>query len=561
MVTCHNDLTINKLVKEYIQQNKGLFFIYVIFILIIPLQDVGLPHFLGKLTKAIQKKQSLQVPLICIIIIMFILQIGYSLADHVDIQMFPTIQKYVRERMIRHIFEMQKTNYEELKIGEITTKIIKMPALMYSYMEHWKNLFIPQTVVFIVAIIYFLKQDLLIGTVLFILIMSLAYMIITSINVCEALARKRDNVYNTLYEEVDDLLRNSITVLNYNQEDSELDRIDGYHQEYTRLSGDALKCAMKVRYTFMPIVAMFLIFYTYYMYKKVQKKDLEVGTFVAMFLIVIYLTNAMWRIIGNVKDIVLKWGMIQETLDMFKVCEKYKEHGVTKATASMRQGITFHDVSYTFVDDSGSKRSLYNQLNLHINPNEKTLIVGQIGSGKTTVLKLLMKYVEVTGGEIYINGVPYSKIPPHELRKVVGYIPQNPILFNRSIYENVSYGMPHITKEIVEDSIVSLGLLDIFRLMPNGIDTSVGKYGSKVSGGQRQIIWILRTILQNPDIVLMDEPTAAIDSATKGIVMGLLGHLMKNKTVVMVTHDESLIKFADRIVEMKHGQVVRDEHN
>lgn len=557
MATCHNDLTIDKLIKEYIADNKGLFMMYILFILIIPLQDVGLPHFLGKLTKAIQTNGSLKVPLICIIGIMFILQIGYSIADQVDIRMFPTIQKFVRERMMNHIFEMQKTNYEELKIGEITTKIIKMPALMYSYMEHWKNLFIPQAVVFTVSIIYFLKQDVLIGTVLFILIVSLTYMILTSVNVCEDLARKRDGVYNTLYEEVDDVLRNSITVLNYNQEEGELERLDGYHKEYTRLSQDALKCAMKVRYTFIPIVAAFLVFFTYYMYRKVETGDLEASSFVALFLIVIYLTNAMWRIIGNVKDIVLKWGMIQETLDMFKVCEKYKEYESTASSPS-RQGIVFQDVSYSFVDEDGNKRELYKHLDMHIRPNERTLIVGQIGSGKTTILKLIMKYVEVTGGEIYINNIPYSAITPRDLRRFIGYIPQNPILFNRTIYENISYGMPQLTKEVVEDTIIKLGLYDIFSMMPKGVDTNVGKYGSKISGGQRQIVWIVRTILQDPDIILMDEPTASIDEKTKDIVNNLLTVLMKNKTIIMVTHDAYLMKLANRVIEMKHGVVVND---
>ena len=557
MPACHNDLTIGKLIREYIEDNKGIFIMYILFILIIPLQDVGLPHFLGKLTNAIQNKQSLKVPLVSIIAIMFILQIGYSIADQVDIKMFPTIQKFVRERMMNHIFEMQKTNYEELKIGEITTKIIKMPALMYSYMEHWKNLFIPQAVVFTVAIIYFLRQDVLIGFTLLILITSLAYMVLSSINLCEELARKRDSVYNALYEEVDDVLRNVVTVLNYNQEGGELDRIDGYHREYTRLSQDALKCAMKVRYIFMPIIAMYLIFFTYYMYMKVQSGKMDVGAFIAIFIIMMYLTNSMWRIIGNVKDIVLKWGMITETLDMFKVCEKYKEYETIHDAPGV-PGIVFKDVTYSFIDEAGVKRELYSHLDLHLLPGQRTLIVGQIGSGKTTILKLIMKYIECTGGEIYVNNIPYSVIKPGDLRRFVGYIPQNPILFNRTIYENISYGAPHITKEMVDNAILELGLFDIFSKMPLGIDTNVGKYGSKISGGQRQIVWIVRTILQNPDVVLMDEPTASIDEKTKDIVHNLLTVLMKGKTIVMVTHDAYLMKVADRVVEMKHGSVISD---
>lgn len=555
-IVCRNDLTIGKLVKEYIDKNKGIFILYVLFVLIMPLQDIGLPHLFGNLTKAIQQKKSLVVPIVMIICVIFILQIGYSLADQVDIKMFPTIQKFVREKMMMHLFEMQKTNYEELKIGEITTKIIKMPALMYSYMEHWKNLYIPQALVFTIAVIYFMWVDRIIGITLLILVLSLAYMIYSSINVCEMVAKKRDSVYNALYEEVDDVLRNVVTVLNYNMEEGELERIDRYHKQYTELSKDALKCAMRVRYLYIPLISIYLIFFTYYLYNKSQSKKLELASFVSLFLIMIYLTNSMWRIIGNVKDVVLKWGMIQETLDMFKVCQRYKDH--VKTDIPTLPGILLNNINYSFLDENNSKRILFEGLNIHFKPKERVLIVGQIGSGKTTILKLLMKYIEPTGGEIYINNIPYNSISPSDLRTFVGYIPQTPILFNRSIYENITYGMPHISKTNVSDMIYELGLEDIFSKLPNGMDTNVGKYGSKLSGGQRQIVWIIRTIIQNPDIVLLDEPTSAIDEKTKDIVHNLLKVVMRGKTIIMVTHDPFLKQFADRVIELKHGAIVND---
>jgi ABC-type multidrug transport system fused ATPase/permease subunit len=121
------------------------------------------------------------------------------------------------------------------------------------------------------------------------------------------------------------------------------------------------------------------------------------------------------------------------------------------------------------------------------------------------------------------------------------------------------YGIPHISKNQVEGLIYDLGLADVFSKMTDGIDTMVGKYGSKVSGGQRQIIWLLRTILQNPDIILMDEPTSSIDEKTKEVVQHLCNVLMKDKTVIMVTHDAFLTQFADRIIHMRHGEVVDDQ--
>jgi ATP-binding cassette subfamily C protein LapB len=268
----------------------------------------------------------------------------------------------------------------------------------------------------------------------------------------------------------------------------------------------------------------------------------------------------MWRMIGNVKEIVLKWGMIKETLEIFNKCTKIKEdNGITYEEPN-KMGIIFKDIWYYFEDEKGIRRDIFEGLNLEFYNNEKVLIIGQIGSGKTTILKMMMKYIEPIRGEIFINNIPFSKINCNELRRYVGYIPQTPILFNRSIYENITYGVKGYDKYAVITVINQLGLEDIFSQLPAGMDTNVGKYGSKISGGQRQIVWILRTILQNPPIILMDEPTASIDETTKGIVHNLLTVLMKDKTVIMVTHDPFLLKFTNRTIEMKHGKVINVNH-
>lgn len=553
-VKCHNNLTIGSLIKEYVSQHKELFVLYIMFVLLIPLQDVGLPHLFGNLVKTIQSKQKLTKPLGLIIGIIFILQIAYSIEDHIDVKMFPSIQKFTRDKMMGHLFHMQKTQYQELKVGEITTKIIKMPSLMYAYMDQWKNLFIPRAVVFVVAVIYFFYQDVLIGATLLVLILALVTMVYNSISHCSGVAKKRDHVYNQLYEEVDDVLRNALTVLNYNEEESELARIDTFHDEYSRLSMAALNCAIKVRYVFMPVICLYLAFFCYYMYQRVVSDKMEPAVFVSLFFIMIQITNSMWKIIANVKEAVLRWGMIQETLDMFEVCKRHKNDIVISQDVPHLQGITIKDLSYSF-----EKRELFSNINLHIPLGQKLLVVGQIGSGKSTLLRLLMKYAEPHRGEIFINNIPYSKIQPSEIRRFIGYIPQNPILFNRTIYENIVYGMPHISKQHVRTLISDLGLDDVFSRMPDGIDSIVGKYGSKVSGGQRQIIWLVRTIIQDPDIILMDEPTSSIDEKTKEIVHRLCTILMKQKTVIMVTHDAFLTRYADRIIEMKHGVIVKDQ--
>lgn len=555
--TCKQVLSLTDIIKGFIAKNQKLFMVYLVFLLLLPLQDIGMPHMFGKLIQSIKDRKNLTYPLIIIISIMVIMQIGYSLADYVEIKMFPAIQKHTRELMMMHLMDIQRTNYEELKLGEITTKLIKLPAAVYIFIDQWKNLFIPQAIVFTFAIGYFFVHEKIIGISLLLLVISLVITILISMRKCEQVSKQRDKSFNDIYEEVDDVLRNVVTVLNFEQEKQEVDRIDTKHKLYQELCEGSLHCALRVRYIFLPIILGYLMFFTYYSYNRVKQNKLQLAVFISMFIIMLQLTGTMWRIIGSVKDMVVRWGIIQESLDVFRKCPRRQ-----RPVETLEQpipGIVFKNVGYSYVDQDGAQRQVMENFNLWLRPQERVLIVGKIGSGKTTILRLIMKYLEPQYGEIFIDSVPYYDVSPEYIRKRVGYIPQNPILFNRTIYENITYGLDNVTRQDVINLLYRLGVYELVDKTTHGLDTEVGKYGSKLSGGQRQIVWIVRTMLQNPDIVVMDEPTSAIDESTKDTVQLLLRIMMQDKTVVMVTHDPFLTKFADRVIEISDGAIVRDK--
>ena len=195
-----------------------------------------------------------------------------------------------------------------------------------------------------------------------------------------------------------------------------------------------------------------------------------------------------------------------------------------------------------------------------INLNEITLIVGEIGSGKSTLISLLLKFRNPNKGEIFFKGTPYSKIDYHYLRDKIFYIPQIPLLLNRSVYDNIVYGHEHeVNRDYILDIIHKQDLDTFLTSLPMGLDTSVGIHGSKLSGGQRQIIWILKAILVNPEVIIMDEPTASVDENSKEIINFLVQKIMKNRTVILITHDPYLLKFANRIITLQSGKVVKDE--
>jgi ATP-binding cassette subfamily B protein len=256
------------------------------------------------------------------------------------------------------------------------------------------------------------------------------------------------------------------------------------------------------------------------------------------------------------KDILLRNGIIENSLKSFEECHISRDP-YTKPAAN-KLGLCFQDVRFSYIT-TDTERPVFDNFTLDINMKETTLIVGEIGSGKSTIISLLLKYQTPQGGEIFLEGVPYSSIPTTDLRKRMIYIPQSPILLNRSVYDNVVYGiMPPPPKEEVATLIRNMNLVRFLDNLPKGLDTSVGVHGNKLSGGQRQIVWILKAILMNPEIIIMDEPTAAVDDETKGIVHHLLEKVVQGKTVIMITHDPYLLKFANRIITLKDGEVVED---
>lgn len=558
---CTQEVTFMSIIRGFIKENKRLFLMYSVFLFIIPLQDVGVPHIIGKIVKSLGKDVRDMVPqLISIIGITILLQIAYTLADYVEVKMYPAMVQHVRSLLLEHLLNQQRINYSELKLADITTTLIKLPNSVYGVIEVWKNLLIPQIIVHAVSICYVSYFDVWLGFLMFVLVCFVYYGAFKTLIKCERISTTRDYLFNAINEEVDDMLRNSITVLNYNQEASEMQRISSVHSMYAETSEKCLNCALSARYTFTPLIFGFLIYFVYRCHQKVRSRKLKLPSFISLFIITLQVTSTLWKMIAYVKDIVVRWGIIKHAMSIFLSCDRAAgaaSHADKPYSVSI-PGIYLKDITFAFDSNVKDERSVLNKLTLWLAPHQTTLIVGKIGSGKSTILKLIMRYLQPSSGDIYLDGVSYKTLSPDDIRSRIGYIPQNPILFNRTIFDNISYGMKNVSRERIARVLTELGVEDIIQNMSKGLDTEVGKLGSHLSGGQRQIIWIVRTILQGYDVLVIDEPTSAIDAHTKARVQKLLSVAMKGKTVVIVTHDQFLKEHAHRIIEMEDGKVIRD---
>ena len=223
---------------------------------------------------------------------------------------------------------------------------------------------------------------------------------------------------------------------------------------------------------------------------------------------------------------------------------------------SKELAIQLTQVDFRYEDAEANTHAI-SDFTLAIAPGEKVGIVGYSGSGKTTLTKLLLRYMDVTGGSIAINHIDIKDMQQSDLRSHIAYVPQEPLLFHRSIAENIAYGKPAAGKKAMMAAATAAYVDDFVDELPQGYDTLVGERGIKLSGGQRQRVAIARAILKDAPILVLDEATSALDSRSEKFIQKALWRLMEGRTTIVIAHRLSTIQHMDRIVVMDKGRIVQ----
>ncbi|HUB93310.1 MAG TPA: ABC transporter ATP-binding protein [Verrucomicrobiae bacterium] len=251
------------------------------------------------------------------------------------------------------------------------------------------------------------------------------------------------------------------------------------------------------------------------------------------------------RALGDASDMIEILGVTPEILD---------------PTDPEKVRIDRGDISFkavTFQHD-GAEKALFKSLRIHIKPGEKVGLVGHSGSGKTTLTRLLLRFSDIQSGEILIDGQNIANITQDDLRRHIAYVPQEPLLFHRSIAENIAYGEPSASQESIK-AVAKMASADEFiNTLPQGYETLVGERGVKLSGGQRQRIAIARAMLKNAPILALDEATSALDSESELLIQKALWRLMEGRTAIVIAHRLSTIQKMDRIIVMDDGKIVEE---
>lgn len=226
---------------------------------------------------------------------------------------------------------------------------------------------------------------------------------------------------------------------------------------------------------------------------------------------------------------------------------------VDAATLTVQHGtIQFNHVDFYY----DANRPILHDINFTIEAGKKLAIVGASGSGKSTLIRLLFRFYDPQAGNITIDGYDIRDVDQHSLRQAIGVVPQDTVLFNDTIYQNILYGNPRVNKQAVIDAAKQAHIHEFIDNLPDGYQTLVGERGLKLSGGEKQRVAIARTLLKNPKILIFDEATSALDSHSEQMINRELQSLSTNKTTLAIAHRLSTITDADTILVLEHGRII-----
>ena len=482
-------------------------------------------------------------------------EIGFRMSGVLWAKFNPILEANVRMSVFDYVQRHSYRYFSNQFAGSLSNKINDLPQSMSRMIQLVTVIFIPVLVAILISTTLFFLLNPLFAVILLTWIAIHMSVCLLSAKKCDQLALAHAESRSSLAGKVVDSLSNNLNVKLFARFNAEKDYLNIYQSKEKDAHRISLMYIEKIKFILGAFSFLFpgvlMTTAIIYAWKNYQITTGEV----------IFILNTSWNITMMVwfaglelPNLFKEIGISKQALSLIQTPHEISDSPDAKELVVTKGEIKFDHVTFYY----SKSKALFRDKTLTIHPGERVGLVGFSGSGKTSFINLILRHFEVEKGQILIDNQDISKVTQNSLRNAIAMIPQEPVLFHRTLMENIRYGNPKATDEEVIEACKKAHCHEFVLKLSDGYQTYVGERGLKLSGGQRQRIAIARAILKNAPILILDEATSALDSITERHIQEDLNELMKGRTVIVIAHRLSTIAALDRILVFDQGEVIEE---
>ena len=487
------------------------------------------------------------------IIVVFIIRgmafYGQSyLMNYVGQRVIIDIRKAVFEKLQRLSLDF----YDKNKTGTIMSYVTNDVGALQSAMVENVVEMVTESVILIASIVMMIYLD----WRLFLVTFSTFPVVLLFIDQFGKRIRKSGSRIQEAAADITSVLQETVSsarvIKSFVREDYEINRFEKENIKNFRANMKYAQLSATLTPTIEFVAAVGVTIILWYGGNSVIDGQITAGSLVAFLTYAVNISNPikrLSRVIGNIQKAMAAGQRVFGILDLPETVQNLPE---AKTMPTVKGNVRFNNVSFCY----NPGEQVLNNVSFDVKPGEMIAFVGPSGAGKSTVASLLPRFYDVTEGSITIDGQDIRQVTLNSLREQVGIVPQETVLFNGSVYDNILYGRLDATKEEVEAAAKAANAHNFIMELPQGYQTMLGDRGMNISGGQRQRISIARAILKNPQILILDEATSALDTESERVVQEALDRLMVGRTSFVIAHRLSTITTADKIMVLEKGCLV-----
>ncbi len=518
--------------------------------------NVGIPFFAGISLEQISTNgndfnKNIILLFVCVVVGIVLNRLGFQALMRTQAKVMSDLSEIVYERVLA-----RGVRYH---INNIGGKLVSDANDFFrSYMDITQIFFVNGASFFITVVIGLLvvfTQSVPLGIFILVIISIVGFLVYLDTSKRSLARTIRMEAYRVSVAHYSDSIVNAITVKLFGAEENEQEKYKSLNRHLKEVRLIDWQTAGKSGNSRMALltlsIVLLLIFLNYLSKNDPSNIGLGLFAFTYTFSLILRLFEIN-NITRTVEEAFLKSRpVINMLMEPVEVTDNKNAEDIQVSMG----GIEFSNVVFAYADGNKDEK-IFDGLSISIKPGEKIGFVGSSGGGKTTLTRLLLRFEDINSGSITIDDQNIADVTQVSLRKSIGYVPQEPLLFHRTIKENIAYGKETCSEAEIIQSAKDAQAHDFIEKLPKGYDTIVGERGVKLSGGQRQRVAIARAILKNAPILVLDEATSALDSESEIYVQRALSDLIKDKTTIAIAHRLSTIQKMDKILVLENGQII-----